>query len=205
MGRLKGDYFDNVGAVTAQDLEVLTSAIDHLKPSLFIEIGTGKGFSTRGIFRYLTKNAPSCDFYTIDIFKEYLEKVGDEFRESPRFHTLHGLSVNREETTNPAFKELKSYSGPQNALRSLLDNQLKGRTVDIAFIDSRKGTAVPEFNVLAERLTPDGYIFCHDVLNGGKGVELLAYLQDKKTDFRVEVLDTGPAGMMRIRRVNAAD
>jgi len=205
MGRLKGDYFDNVGAVTAQDLELMTSAIDRTGPSLFIEIGTGKGFSTRGIFRHLLDRFPRCDFYTIDIFKEYLERVNDEFSSHPTFHACHGLSILREETTDPAYKELKSYHGPQNTLRSLFENELKGRSVDIAFIDSRKGTAVPEFDVLAKHLSNNGYIFCHDVLNGGKGVELVSHLDTLRDSFRYEVMDTGPAGMIRIRRVAATD
>lgn len=205
MGRLKGDYFDNVGAVTAKDLELMTSAIDRLRPALFIEIGTGKGFSTRGIFRHLAQHFPDCSFYTIDIFKEYLEDVLKEFEQHASFHSCHGLSVKREETTDPAFTELKNYSGPQNVLRKLFEGELKGRGIDIAFIDSRKGTAVPEFQVLAEHLSPNGYIFCHDILNGGKGVELVSYLDGLKDTFHYDVLDTGPAGMIRIRRTGSTD
>ncbi|MFM2136431.1 MAG: Methyltransferase domain [Bacteroidota bacterium] len=205
MGRLKGDYFDNVGAVTTKDLEVITQAVDRLRPSLFIEIGTGKGFSTRGIFRHLNAHFPDCTFYTIDIFKEYLDAVRKEFENNTAFHSCHGLSVRREETTDPAFTELKNYSGPQNVLRDLFERELKSRKVDIAFIDSRKGTAVPEFAVLAQHLSSDGYIFCHDILNGGKGVELVNHLDTCKDAFRYEVLDTGPAGMIRIRRAGAVD
>lgn len=201
IGRLRGDYFDNVGAITMQDLELLTSTIDRVRPSLFIEIGTGKGVSTRGIFQQLMKSAPSCDFYTMDITKEYLDVVAEEYKDQPRFHVCHGLSVRREETADPAHRELKNYHGPQDALRSLFNKELTGRLVDIAFIDSRKGTAVPEFDVLADHLAPSGIIYCHDILNGGKGVELIEHLDRMSNAFRYEVLDTGPAGMILIQRV----
>ncbi|MCX6276300.1 MAG: hypothetical protein NTV09_13950 [Bacteroidetes bacterium] len=106
----------------------------------------------------------------------------------------------REETTDPAFTELANYKGPTNVLRKLLDTELGGRLVDIIFIDSRKGTAVPEFLVIAERLSPNGIIFCHDILNGGKGVELADYLRANEGPFSFEIINTGPAGMIRIKR-----
>ncbi len=83
-------------------------------------------------------------------------------------------------------------------LRSLLDTELAGRTIDLAFIDSRKGSALAEFTVLAARLSRDGTIFCHDVLNGGKGVEVLQYLKDNSDRYDFDVIDTGPDGLIRI-------
>lgn len=200
MRALKGDYFSNAGAVTEMDLQLLRDAIDQVKPTLFIEIGTGTGASSRGIFQYILRQMPTCDFYTMDIFNNYLDDINKVFGTHPNFHTVLGLSVLRDEITDPAYTELSNYQGPTNSLRKLLDVELKGRMVDIAFIDSRKGTAVPEFHVLAERLSPNGIIFCHDILNGGKGVELATYLREDEGPFSFEIINTGPAGMIRIQR-----
>jgi predicted O-methyltransferase YrrM len=199
INRIRGDVFDNAGAVTSADLNELRRAIDQVAPQLVIEIGTGTGVSTRGIFTYLIEKYPECEFFTIDIFQEYLDRVVAEFSTSNRFHVRHGLSVNREETTNPAFDELANYNGPVNVLRKLLQLELKNKFIDVAFIDSRKGTAVPEFKVIAERLSPNGIILCHDILNGGKAVELVEYLKTN-SGFTYEIIDTGPAGMVRIQR-----
>lgn len=196
---IRGDVFDNAGAVTPMDIEEIHRAIDEVKPSVFIEIGTGTGVSTRATFDYLNKKFPACDFYTLDIFKEYLDRVVADYPDSARFHVRHGLSVNRSETTSPALEELGNYDGPSNVLRKLLEKELKGIPVDIAFIDSRKGTAVPEFKLLAERLSPQGIILCHDILNGGKGVELVEYLKNDAR-FSYRIITTGPAGMIRIQR-----
>ncbi len=197
--RLRGDVFDNAGAVTEADIAEIHRAIDRVNPTIFIEIGTGTGVSTRATYKYLQDKYPVCDFYTLDIFQEYLERIVSEFQQDQHLHVRHGLSVKRSETTDPAFEELGNYNGPDNVLRKLLDNELNGKSVDIAFIDSRKGTAVPEFKVLAERLSPDGIILCHDLLNGGKGVELVDYLQHDPR-FTYQIINTGPAGMIRIQR-----
>lgn len=197
--KIRGDVFDNAGAVTALDISVIHGVIDQVNPKNFIEIGTGTGVSTRAIFNHLKEKFPACDFYTLDIFKEYLDRVLADYKDESRFHVRHGLSVTRAETTNPAFDELGNYHGPTNVLRKLLDTELKGIPVDVAFIDSRKGTAVPEFKLLAERLSPQGIILCHDILNGGKGVEIVEYLKNDAR-FLYDIVNTGPAGMIRIQR-----
>lgn len=196
---LRGDHFDNAGAVTEQDYAVLKQGIDEVKPSSYIEIGTGKGVSATHVYNYLQKNFPECQFYTLEIFQQHYEAIRVKYLHSPTFHALLGLSVSREETTNPAYDELANYTGPVNTLRNLLQENFKDKKVDIAFIDSRKGSALAEFLLLEKYMSPNGIIFCHDILNRGKGVEVLLYLQQHKNRFDFDVLDTGPAGMIRIR------
>jgi len=110
-----------------------------------------------------------------------------------------GLSISPEETTSPAREELRGYKGPVNVLRELIQNELAKTKIDVAFIDSRKGSALPEFFLVEKHLAPNGIIFCHDILNRGKGVEVLVYLQQHKERYEYDVLDTGAAGMIRIR------
>jgi predicted O-methyltransferase YrrM len=195
----RGNHFDNAGAVTQLDYKLIMQGIDQVKPRVFIEIGTGKGVSTENIFTYLNNNYPDCEFYTIDIFKEHYNNILNRFKGYKKFHALLGLSVLKEETTDPAFTELKNYDGPQNVLRSLLENELKHRQADIAFIDSRKGSALSEFLLLLKYMNKEGIIFCHDILNRGKGVEVLTYIQKYKDKFDYDIIDTGPAGMLVIR------
>ena len=200
--RLRGDHFDNAGAVTDKDFEVMVEGIDRVKPGTFIEIGTGKGYSAEKIFTHLQKHFPHCDFYTIDIFKPHVDAITNKFSNEKHFHAIHGLSVMKEQTTDPARTELKSYSGRQNVLYDLLHDGLKNRKIDIAFIDSRKGSALAEFMLIEKYLSPSGIIFCHDILNGGKGVEVLDHLKQNETRYDFEVLNTGAAGMIRIRLKN---
>lgn len=202
---LRGDHFDNAGAVTAEDYKLIMQGIDDVKPSSFIEIGTGRGISSSHIFPYLLQHFPSCDFYTLEIFPEHHKNIQMKFGEHSNFHAVLGLSVTREETTDPAHAELANYKGPVNSLRDLLKKDFSNRKVDIAFIDSRKGSALAEFKLLDEYMNPRGIIFCHDILNRGKGVEVLLYLQEHRDRYDYEVLDTGPAGMIRIRRKPAAN
>lgn len=196
---LRGDHFDNAGAVTEMDYTILKEGIDEVKPSSYIEIGTGKGISATHVFNYLQKNFPQCHFYTLEIFQQHYDAIREKYKDSAFFHALLGLSVTREETTNPAFDELVNYTGPVNTLRNLLEKDFNGKKVDIAFIDSRKGSALAEFKLIERHMSPKGIIFCHDILNRGKGVEVLLYLQQNKNRYDFDVLDTGPAGMIRIR------
>jgi predicted O-methyltransferase YrrM len=202
---LKGDYFYNAGAVTNHDCAVLKQGIDEVKPLNYIEIGTGKGISTTHIFNYLQTNFPQCHFYTLEIFKPYYDAICEKHKDSPCFHALLGLSVTREETTNPAYDELANYQGPVNILKNLLENDFGGKKVDIAFIDSRKGSALAEFKLIEKYLSPKDIIFCHDILNRGKGVEVLLYLQQNKSRYDFDILDTGHQGMIRIRLRSYAD
>jgi predicted O-methyltransferase YrrM len=196
--RAMGDRFQNHGAISDRDFEAMCAEIDRVRPSVFIEIGTGTGVSTRRLFAYLKGAAIACEFHTIELFEPNYRAIKGAIAD-PRFHPILGLSVTVAETTDPARTELADYAGPQNVLRDLLD-RLAGTSVDMAFIDSRKGSALAEFLVLAERLSPEGAVFCHDILNGGKGVEVLTYLQDHEDRFRFRVIDTGPDGIIRIRR-----
>lgn len=196
---LRGDHFDNAGAVTEKDYEVLMRGIDEVNPLSYIEIGTGRGISATHVFQYLQQNYPNCHFYTLEIFTQHFEAIKLKFGSSANFHPLLGLSVTREETENPAFDELLNYKGPVNTLRNLLQEEFKTKKVDIAFIDSRKGSALAEFKLLEKYMSPKGIIFCHDILNRGKGVEVLLYLQQHKDQFDFDVLDTGPAGMIQVR------
>ena len=196
---IKGDFFDNAGAVTPRDYEVLCQGIDEVKPSVYIEIGTGKGVSATYVFDYLKKNFPKCHFYTLEIFKEHYENIKLKYDSEPTFHALLGLSVTKTETTDPAFSELKNYHGPENTLRDLLEKDFTTKKVDIAFIDSRKGSALAEFLLLEKYISRSGIIFCHDILNRGKGVEVLLHLQQNKSRYDYDVLDTGAAGMIKIK------
>jgi predicted O-methyltransferase YrrM len=65
--RIKGDVFQNPGPITDEDFEIIRQGIEEVKPLLLIEIGTGRGISTRKIAHYLRNNNPKCHFYTIDI------------------------------------------------------------------------------------------------------------------------------------------
>ncbi|HUB98158.1 MAG TPA: class I SAM-dependent methyltransferase [Stellaceae bacterium] len=195
--RMTGNFFRNDGGIREGDFEAIRTEIDRIRPRLFIEIGTGTGVSTKRLFSYLDAAGIACDFYTIEIFDRYYQDIKKAVTH-PRFHPILGLSVLVEETTDPARSELVAFRGPQNVLRTLLDQELKNRSIDLAFIDSRKGSALAEFKLLAPRLSPDGTIFCHDILNGGKGVEVLEYLQDNEELYRFRVLNTGPDGIIRI-------
>ncbi len=196
---LRGDHFDNAGAVTSLDYQIMQLGIDEVKPSSFIEIGTGKGISATHVFNYLREHFPSCHFYTLEIFPEHYENIRKKYLGVPTFHALLGLSVSREETTSPAYDELAGYKGPVNTLRELLKREFSDRKVDIVFIDSRKGSALAEFKLLEPYMSVNGIVFCHDILNRGKGVEVLSYLQEHRERYHYDVLDTGPAGMIRIR------
>lgn len=194
----RGDIFQNPGPISEEDFLQIKNSIDEIAPSVFIEIGTGRGVSTENIFTYLSNNFPECEFYTIDIFLRHVLNARSKFADEPRFHAVHGLSVLAEETTPPAFSELKNHSGPYDVLRTILNRDLHGKYVDIAFIDSRKGTSVAEFNVLEKHMAGKGVIFCYDVLNDGKGVELLNHLRKHGKKYCYDVLDTGPAGLLKI-------
>jgi predicted O-methyltransferase YrrM len=195
--KIIGDRFQNHGEISDRDFIEIRTAMDRIRPSVFIEVGTGKGISTKRIFSHLVGLDVAFDLYSIEIFAQHHARIAQAIRD-PRFHPILGLSVRIEETTDPARSELATYNGPQNVLRSLLDTELAGRTIDLAFIDSRKGSALAEFKVLAARLSSDGTIFCHDVLNGGKGVEVLQYLKDHSDHYDFDVIDTGPDGIIRI-------
>jgi predicted O-methyltransferase YrrM len=197
--KLRGDIFSNPGPITDQDFEQIRMGINEVKPKLFIEVGTGGGVSTRKIYKYLRRNYSDCHFYTIEIFRKYYENVRKDFSHCSTFHAFVGLSVNREEATFPAYGELINYSGPADILRNLFKNEIKGKRVDIAFIDSRKGTALAEFSILEKNLSSKGIIFCHDILNNGKGVEVLEYIKKDEDKYSFEVIDTGAAGMIKIR------
>lgn len=199
---LRGDHFDNAGAVTALDYQVIQIAIDEVRPSSYIEIGTGKGISAIHVFNYLQEKFPACHFYTLEIFQEHYENILRKYKDVPTFHALLGLSVMRDETTNPAYDELENYKGPVDTLRVLLKKDFSNKKVDMVFIDSRKGSALAEFKVVEPYISKDGIVFCHDILNRGKGVEVLSYLQEFRERYHYDVLDTGPAGIIRIRFLN---
>lgn len=199
---LRGDHFDNAGAVTALDYQVIQIAIDEVKPSSYIEIGTGKGVSATHVYNYLQEKFPACHFYTLEIFQEHYDNILLKYKNHPTFHALLGLSVTREETTNPAFDELEKYNGPVDTLRDLLKREFSEKKVDMVFIDSRKGSALAEFKLVEQYISKDGIVFCHDILNRGKGVEVLSYLQEHRERYYYDVLDTGPAGIIRIRFLN---
>lgn len=194
--RVLGDRFQNDGGINDADFEAIRKDIDRVRPSVFIEIGTGVGISARKIFSYLKAQGRPFDFYSVDIFRGHLKAASTAIPDA-NFHPVWGLSITADETTEPARSTLSGYSGPQNVLRMLLDTELAGRTVDVAFIDSAKGSALPEFKVLAERMAPNGAIFCHDITNGDKGVEVLEYVK-RDARFRYEVVDTGPNGIIRV-------
>ena len=197
--KIRGDVFGNQGPITAQDFEVIKNGIEEVKPKVFIEIGTGVGSSAEKIYNYLKDHYPDCHFYTMDIFKNHITNINKKYSGHPTFHALLGLSVSPEETTPPARDELADYHGPVDILRHLLEDDLKNRNVDIAFIDSRKGSALAEFMLLEKYLSAEGIIFCHDILNEGKGVEVLDHLKQRKDEFTYEVADTSPMGMITIR------
>ncbi len=202
LNALQGDVFSNAGSITDEDFEQIRIGIEQVNPKIFIEIGTGKGISTKKIYNYLRSNYPKCHLYTLEVFKKYHNQIRKQFYDCHTFHALNGLSVLVEETTPPAYNELMHYSGPTDILRKLFNQDLKNRQVDIAFIDSRKGSARAEFLLLEKKLSSRGIIFCHDILNNGKGVEVLEYIQTHQDKYTFEVIDTGLEGMIKIRRRN---
>jgi predicted O-methyltransferase YrrM len=195
--RLIGNVFANQGPVTREDFELIRRVIDEVQPAVVIELGTGYGVSGSWIFEHLLARHPNCKFITVDVFERATRQMNDKFGTQATFEAVHGLTVTVEETTSPAREELASYNGPQDVLRKIVDG-LRGVPVGVAFIDSRKGTAVPEFEVLAAALAPNGAILCHDVLNGGKGVELQKHLLGSK-QFSVRVHATSDAGLLDVR------
>lgn len=198
-GIVRGDVFSNPGPITDEDFEQIRVGIEEVKPKVFIEIGTSEGFSTKKIYNYLKANYPDCHFYTLDIYKKHYENARKQFANDGNFHPLLGLSVLKEEATPPASNKLIFYSGPSDILRRLFNNDLKKKNVDIAFIDSVKGTAVGELLLLEKKLSTNGIIFCHDILNNGKGVVVLEHIQKHPDKYVFEVIDTGPTGMIRIQ------
>ena len=119
----------------------------------------------------------------------------------PQFHALWGLSVLKKETTPPAYNELMNYYGPSDILRQLFNNELENTKIDIAFIDSRKGTALAEFHVLRKHLSNNGVIYCHDVLNKGKGEEVLNYLTNNNNKYKFTIKKTGTEGILIIQNL----
>ena len=200
IARQRGNLFHNQGAIRDADFDEIRRAIDEVRPDVFVELGTGRGVSTTKVFEYISAHLPECSFFTVELFQELHDAVANKYAGARRFTAIHGLTVTPDETTNPARSELRGYDGPIDVLRDLLRQDLKGRHVDIGFIDTRKGSALPEFRLLESRLSPGGVIFCHDVLNGGKGVEVLAHLENNPNQYTYEILDTGPEGLLKIRR-----
>jgi predicted O-methyltransferase YrrM len=201
---LRGDVFANPGPISDRDFEEMRAGIDEVKPRVFIELGTGSGVSAARLYEYLTAHYPDCHFYTMEIFRDRYEAVRQRLK-GDTFHAVLGLSVLPGETTPPASVELENYRGPADVLRRLFDSELRDKGVDIAFIDSRKGTAVAEFKILDQHLNDGGIIFCHDILNGGKGVEVLQHLEQHAEQYEFRVINTGPHGMIKIRRRRHAD
>ena len=80
----------------------------------------------------------------------------------------------------------------------MIDAEIAPRQLDVAFIDSRQGTALPGIRFLQSNLNPGGIVYCHDILNDGKGAEVLEYLQDDPEKYGFQVLDTGLAGTFEI-------
>ncbi len=191
---LRGDIFANAGPIDDNDSISLKKSINQIKPRIFIEVGTGRGASTREIYKYLHANCPNCHFYTIDILKKFTEAVDKEFPYET-FHTYVGLSVLKEEVTSPASEEVKDYSGPANILRKIIKD-LNDKKVDMAFIDSRKGSALSEFKILEKHLSSKGIIFCHDAYVG-KGVEVVEYLRRNRNKFGYEIIPT-KAGLLKV-------
>jgi predicted O-methyltransferase YrrM len=200
--RKQGDFFGNPGPIFENDFEELRKGIVEIRPKVYVEIGTATGISASRTFIYLKEHNPECEFYTLDIFEKYSRSIAHRFSNEPRFHALTGLSVRINETDDPARKELKNYRGPTDVLRKLFSEALAGKKLDIAFIDSRVGTALPELLVLEEYLADNGIIFCHDILNRGKGVEVLFHLELNRDRYEFEVVNTGPAGIIKIRLKN---
>lgn len=193
---IRGDKFANPGAITSDDFEAIRTSIDEVQPKNFIEIGTGTGVSARRIFAYLQEHFPECEFYTIELFGARHNAIKKAFAGVDKFHPILGLSTTRDETTDPAFSELDGYDGPVNVLRKLIVEQTP--EIDVAFIDSRKGTAVSEFEAISSAMTDRSVVFCHDILNAGKGVEVVEYLEERSDRFDFEVLETGLEGLVKI-------
>lgn len=196
--RMRGNIFDNQGPITDADFHAIKEGIEEVGPAVFLEIGTGTGVSTRRIYSYLSEMYPECEFYTIESFEPLYTRVQEEFAQDCGFHAVWGLSVRREETTSPAFEETANYKGPTNVLREVLST-LGEKRVGVAFIDSRKGSALPEFQVLADHMSEGGIVFCHDILNGGKGVEVRDYLDKHGDRYTYDILKTGRQGILEIR------
>lgn len=156
LNALRGDVFSNAGPITDEDFEQLRAGIDEVNPRVFIEIGPGKGVSTRKIYNYFRRNHPECHFYTLEVFEKYSNEIRAQFSDCPTFHAISGLSVCVEETSPPAYDELENYSGPTDILRKLFKTDLENSEVDIAFIDSRKGSTLAEFLLLTEKVSSEG-------------------------------------------------
>jgi radical SAM protein with 4Fe4S-binding SPASM domain len=193
------NIFQNPYPIRNSDFLEIKKGIGEVKPNTFVEIGTGPGVSTRKIYSYLTENYPKCIFYTIDNLRTFFEGINQDFGHDKTFNAILGVSVKHNETTNPAYNELINYSGPTNVLRDLLKKNFQNKKLDMAFIDSRKGTSLAEFKILIQHLSEEGIIYCHDVLNGGKGVEVLEYLHKNENKFEFRVIDSSDMGLLKIK------
>src|ERR1700722_18341995 len=106
--KIIGDRFQNDGGISDRDFDEIRTAIIRIRPSIFIEVGTGTGISTKRIFACLAELGPTFDLYSIEIFPRYHARIAQAIRD-PRFHPILGLSVRIEETTDPARSELADY------------------------------------------------------------------------------------------------
>jgi len=201
--------FKNSGGITPKDGELLIESINETNPKVYIEIGTGSTFSASKVFDYLVKNSIDCKFYTIDVNSKIIDGINETYGSYSNFKALQGLSVTKNELTSRAKQLSRGYEGEDDVLRKLL-KQLNQK-VDICFIDSIKGSSLAEFKIIVEHLQDNGVIFCHDILNNGKGVEVKEYLDLYPDKFIYEVIDTGTVktngedvkpGMLRIKLKN---
>jgi predicted O-methyltransferase YrrM len=199
----------NSGGITDMDGDILIEGINEVKPDVYLEIGTGIGSSTDVIFNYLIEEFPNCEFYTIDINPDTIREVIEKYNSYSNFNAILGLSVKKNELVSRAKKKCGRYRGTEDVLRKVLLNMAEvNKKVDVCFIDSIRGSALSEFKIIINYLKENGIIFCHDILNGGKGVEIKEYLDVNKDKFEYEIIDTGTTttsekqvkpGMMRIR------
>lgn len=181
--------FTNSGGITPKDGELLIESVNEINPKIYIEIGTGSTFSASKVFDYLIKKSIDCKFYTIDINSEIINKINETYKAYPNFKALQGLSVTKDELTSRAKSRSSGYKGNDDVLRKLLGEL--NQKVDICFIDSIKGSSLAEFKIIVEHLQDNGVIFCHDILNNGKGVEVKEYLDLHPEKFTYEIIDTG--------------
>ena len=75
-------------AVTELDYTVLKEGIDEVKPTSYIEIGTGKGVSATHVFNYLQEHFPQCHFYTLEIFPQHYDEIQDTKELAPYFEIM---------------------------------------------------------------------------------------------------------------------
>jgi hypothetical protein len=118
--------------------------ITTIQPKVIIETGVWRGRTTRFMYEFVALNNLSAVIYGFDLPEIIDELVSKDifFTSKPEIQLIHG--------TLPS--SLKAWLNESNHM------------IDLALIDASHnyGSVYQELSLLGARLSPNGYIFCHD-------------------------------------------